>query len=218
MTLQLPAGWSATPPKITAQSGTFVVTGRPEMLHNRLTLKGTEGATARASEIDIAPPWLVGAGNVRQIGWSPDNSSFDPVKGHLDADDRLIAGKGWGKPLELAPATPLKWALWTPSVDYLGGAKEGNVDMAGVAFFQLFEVGYGTRWIYSARARTVHFKLGTQSNSDNSHLALWYERREPLRRTTQRISGQARRGQFEPWLESVDVQEQPSALAVAVLD
>lgn len=173
VSLKLPAGWSATPQKLTARAGSFTVSGTPDRAHNLLSLEATAGQNTRKTAIDIPARWLLGTANVHQIGWSADSSSFDAAKSHLPADDALVAGQGWGQPLQLAPDAPLQWALWTPSVNYLGGDRAGNVDFAAVRFFQVFEVGYGTRWIYSSRPRRVGLKLGTQAASDNSHLSLW---------------------------------------------
>ena len=169
----LPAGWSAEPSTLATPSGTFTLTGTPDHLHNLLSLQGTDGAVTRKIAIDIAPAWRVATANVRQIGWSADNSNFDPAKGHIDADDALSKGENWDKPVELAPNATLNWQRWTPTVNYLGGDKPGDMDFAGVSFFQNFEVGYGARWIYSDRDRSIQFKLDTKAIGDNSHLSLW---------------------------------------------
>jgi lysophospholipase L1-like esterase len=171
--LSAPAGWKVSPASIAAESGEFIVSGPFDHLKNQLALEATGGVLNQKTEVSLPAPWLIGTANLRQVVWVDKNSRFDPDKGRLTLDDTLTRGEGWGKPVELAPDHPMKWLRHNPTVNYLGGAQPGSVDMAGVTFFQSFEVGYGARWIYSERDRSVQFKLGSQSFGGNDYLAFW---------------------------------------------
>ena len=175
ITLTVPDGWTmvAEPSKLSAWTGNFTVTGKPDRLHNLLSLEGTAGGVTRKVAIDIAPAWLVGTANVGRTGWTANNASFDPVVGKLDADDALSRGENWDKPVQLAPNATLGWQRWTPNVNYLGGDKPGDMDFSAINFFQAYEVGYGARWIYSDRERPIQFKIDTRAIGDLNHLALW---------------------------------------------
>lgn len=178
--LAVPAGWTVTPAvwKGAAAAGTtangeFTVTGPFDRLQNTLTLQAATGAGQQDTPIQLPAPWLIGTGGLRQMTWGAGNSTFDPVKSHLPSDDALLRGESWGKAVELAPGHPLQWVRHNPTVNFLGGASPGSVDMAGVTFFQSFEVGYGARWIYSEKERPVQFKLGSASFGGNDYLAVF---------------------------------------------
>lgn len=171
--LKAPDGWKVTPAHIASATGEFTVTGPFDRLRNPLVLEASAGAVTQRTEVVLPAPWLIGTAGLQQIIWLDKNSRFDPVIGHLAVDDTLTRGQDWGKPVEIAPGHPMKWLRHNPSVNYLGGAQSGSVDMAAVTFFQAFEVGYGARWIYSERDRPVQFKLGSQSFGGNDYLAVW---------------------------------------------
>ncbi len=171
--LSAPAGWQVNPASITAANGEFTVIGPFDRLKNALVLEGSNGAMNLKTEVSLPAPWLIGTTNLRQMVWVEQNSRFDPDKGRLAVDDTLTRGEGWGKPLEMAPKHTMTWLRHNPSVNYLGGADPGSVDMAAVTFFQSFEVGYGARWIYSERERPLQFKIGSQSFGGNDYLAVW---------------------------------------------
>ncbi len=171
--LMAPAGWKVSPANISAKNGEFTVSGPFDRLENRVALEAANGALSQKTDVVLPAPWLIGTANLRQTVWLDNNSRFDPEKGRLAVDEALMRGEIWGKPIEIVPYHPMKWLRHNPSVDYLGGAQSGSVDMAAVTFFQSFEVGYGARWIYSERERPVQFKLGSQSFGGNDFLAVW---------------------------------------------
>jgi len=168
-TVTVPGGWTASPAGLPGTSGVITLSGTPDHLHNLVILqRGAATAT-----LDIPPPWLAGTGSVGGQGWIKQNSVFDPVAGHLSADDTLCTGQGFGTPLEIAPGKPLHWTRITPSLNYAGGPGPGAVDMSEALFFNTFQIGYGARWIYSPDDRTVHFKLGSNAFADNGFLTVW---------------------------------------------
>jgi len=174
ISLTLPAGWSTPTTTSTKSSGSFVVSGQADRLHNVFKLAAKDGDISRETIIDIPPPWILGRAQAPRDGWKADFSSFDPVAGHFAADDALIAGKGWGQPVEIAPNAPMSWGRWTPSIDYVGGSAPGSVDMSAVSYFGTFDAAYGMRWIYSDRDRTIQWKLGSQAFSGtDSYISVW---------------------------------------------
>ena len=162
--LSVPEGWRI----LSQKENGFEVEGAPDQLVNKLTLH----AGQKEAEIQIPAPWLIGTGNIGGINWVR-NSEYHPELHPQAVDETLSKGEGFGQAAELAPGKPLTWARYTPSVNFGGGNAPGAVDMAAVIFFQVFDRGYGARWIYSETGMPVTVQIRPLGFVASSHLMLW---------------------------------------------
>ena len=154
---ELPKGWKAKPAKIKGSKGTFILTGNPDRLLNKVTLTGNLGAAKYTRQFDIPAPWLL-AWDIKQPAWHGQIN----VKGTLtDIDTAIESGTNFFKATHKKPEPP-KWQLYYPSFNYTGGFDPGSVDFASVSAEKAFEAGYGVRWIYSPKAREVEMKLSSR--------------------------------------------------------
>lgn len=168
VTLDLPSGWNIVSSKSDKNHGEFVVEGSPDRLVNHLTLKaGTEQAV-----VSIPAPWLIGTGTEGGGNWV-QNTTYDPEKLPHPEDEGLSKGEGFGKITEIAPKRPITWKRHTANVDLGGGNEPGAIDMAGVTFYQTFDVAYGARWIYSETERPLTIQVRSSGFANGSHLTIW---------------------------------------------
>ena len=168
VTLDVPAGWKIKSSKAEKAAGEFLVEGTPDHLANSLVLK----AGAQQAEIPIPAPWLIGTGNVGGEGWF-QGQTFDPEKKPRAIDGTLSKGIGFGTLAELEPGKPVTWKRHSAGVDFGGGNSPGAIDMAGVTFYQNFDVGYGARWIYSETERPLTIQVLPSGFAAGSYLTLW---------------------------------------------
>jgi len=162
--LILPKGWRI----LSQKNNTFEVEGEPNHLINKLTLRVGQ----KEAEIKIPAPWLIGTGNIGGMNWIR-NSEYHPDLHPQAVDESLSKGEGFGQIAELEPGKPLTWKCYTPSVNFGGGIAPGAVDMAAVLFFQVFDRGYGARWIYSETGMPVTVQIKPLGFVSSSHLMVW---------------------------------------------
>ncbi|MDR1279953.1 MAG: GDSL-type esterase/lipase family protein [Opitutaceae bacterium] len=176
-TLRTPAGWRVVSAggsdrrgRDGEARGEFVITGSPDRLVSTLVLS----ADGHQAAIRVPAPWLIGTGNAGREGWEGDrfNPSRQPASAAALAA-RLSAGDGFGQPLEIAPGQTLAWRYYWPGVNYGGGDDPGAVDMAGVTFFQNFDVAWGARWIYSDTGQSLSVHIRRFGFVNGSHLSIW---------------------------------------------
>ncbi|EIQ01382.1 lysophospholipase L1-like esterase [Opitutaceae bacterium TAV1] len=169
--LNVPAGWSILSSRSENDgSGDFLISGKPEHLTNTLVLS----AGGLQAGVSVAAPWLIGTGNCGREGWVGDK--FDPARqpaGAATLAARLSKGKGFGEVLELAPGKNLRWRHYLPGVNYGGGDDPGAVDMAGVSFFQNFDVAWGARWMHADSAQAAFVRIRSLGFVNGSHLSVW---------------------------------------------
>ena len=159
-----PEGWRI----LSQKDNTFEVEGEPDRLVNKLTLS----AGQKTVEIGIPAPWLIGTGNIGGKNWV-QNREYHPELHPQAVDESLSKGEGFGQSAELEPGKPITWARYTPSVNFGGGNAPGAVDMAAVIFFQVFDRGYGARWIYSETGMPVTVQIKPLGFVSSSHLMVW---------------------------------------------
>ena len=157
--LQAPAGWTATPAKLTMATGAFTLTGTPDRLTQNATLSATAGAVVKELPIALPAPWLVGAGMLSNEAWP--SGKFTADKAVLPFEAALANGDGLGAPQTHANGTQLTWTRYQAGVDYTGGNDPGSLDFAQVTLGKTFEVAYAARWVYSPDARPVRLNFGT---------------------------------------------------------
>jgi lysophospholipase L1-like esterase len=168
VTLDVPAGWRVVSRQHPdAAGGEFVVEGVPATLITKFQLT----ADGQKAALSIPAPWLIGTTNIGRTGWEGDK--FNPSLKPIPQDEAFSKGEGFGQPTELAPGRALVWSHYIGSIDYGGGNTPGAVDMAGVSFFQNFDVAYGVRWIRSTAERPVGVRIRRLGFVSPSHLTVW---------------------------------------------
>jgi len=168
VTLDLPEGWKIVSGQVGEPTGEVVVEGIPNRLVNPLILK----AGSQQTKIPLPAPWLIGTGNEGGGNWV-QNTTYDPEKAKHEVDEALSKGDGFGTPIELKPGKPLVWKRHFASPDLAGGISPGAIDMAGVTFYQTFDVGYGARWIQSPTARPLTLRVRSMGFANGSYLTIW---------------------------------------------
>jgi lysophospholipase L1-like esterase len=166
--LTAPDGWTVTPGAQNADSGQFLVTGQPDRLVNKLTLK----VDGKVAFVSIPAPWLIGTSPFGSQGWH--SASFDPEKGRLPVDEALARGEGLGQESELAPGKPIQWTRYFPTIGYGGDNAPGAIDLAAVTFYQNHAVAYGARWIHAPEKTPARLTIKPTGFGNHDYLQVWF--------------------------------------------
>lgn len=173
VTLSPPAGWHLDSQVNAGTTGVFTVTGSPDAITSTVVLTSVSGGTQQTQTIAIPTPWRVSAGIPNQAAW-PQRPSFtyDPTNSIQSYDQPLIQGSGFSTPIT-NQGSAYPWAIYTPSVNYTGGNSPASIDAFALAFCNVFDCLYATRWIYSGKARTVNLAFSTSVFSGTIGLNVW---------------------------------------------
>ncbi|MCM8534028.1 MAG: GDSL-type esterase/lipase family protein [Lentisphaeraceae bacterium] len=161
--IELPEGWQSSVSSLVKNEGFFEVTGVPNQLLSKVTLKAKNGSKSYERSIDIAAPWLIQWG-IKQANWNRQKPPVDMKVYGTKIDKALASGKTLPRG---------KWQVYNPSLNYTGGKNPGSVDFAAVTVCKPFDGGYAVRWIKSSKDREVTMKLSSQVFSGNMFMTVW---------------------------------------------
>lgn len=173
VTLALPDTWRLDRQVQAGTTGVFTVTGNPDKITNTVVLTATSGEMVRTQTIAIPTPWRVSAGIPNPAAWPRRPSfTFDPTNSIRDSDLPLIRGEAFSASITNRESV-YPWTIYTPSVNYTGGSNPGSIDAFAVAFCNVFDCLYATRWVHSDKARNVDLRLSTSVFAGTIGLNVW---------------------------------------------
>jgi len=166
-----PANWVSNQNLLSTSTGEFNVTGADYKFRTPLTLEARDGDVVTTTTVNIPAPWLVALGAPCNTAF-PGNQ-FNAASAVLPADEKLMAGEGFGQPVVISPTQSLTWHRYFATSDYPGGDDPDSVSYLSLGFFQHFYVAYAARWIYSEKDRNVKITPGSRAFAGNNYAAVW---------------------------------------------